>query len=188
MGHWLIQKQSRSRDRATGRDSYQCGALCLHVCLSCILVLQGGLDDQLLLVTSTARPVLLSLHSPHRPLSESLQQGQLRVPHQPHRWPEKGKEAWSLFPRHWKCRAWGVGKAWPRRPASRGVTTARRMGGSCSLAKEKQPPNRTIHSVLPLQWKTSLIVSVPHSVGQINVNPNSAALRRKPADPSEAPS
>lgn len=81
------QKVSKSPDSfrnshspELGRDSYQCRVLCLRVCLSCILVLQGRLDDQLLLVISTASPVLISLHSPPRPLSESLQQGQLRVP------------------------------------------------------------------------------------------------------------
>lgn len=49
-----------------GPGSYQHRALCLHVSLGWVLVLQGGLDDQLLLVISPASPVLLSLHSPPR--------------------------------------------------------------------------------------------------------------------------
>lgn len=49
-----------------GPGSYQHRALRLHISLGWVLVLQGGLDDQLLLVISPASPVLLSLHSPPR--------------------------------------------------------------------------------------------------------------------------
>lgn len=83
--------------------SYQHGALRLRVSLGWILVLQGGLDDQLLLVISPAGPVLISLHSPPRTVVRKPATGTAESPlllearaHTPLARGRKG----SRFPRH----------------------------------------------------------------------------------------
>lgn len=79
------------------RDSYQHRALRLRVSRRGILVLQRGFDDQLLLVISTASPVLLSLHSPPTTVARKPAAGTAESPllldARAHHWPEEGKEA-----------------------------------------------------------------------------------------------
>ena len=85
----------------------------------------------------------------------------------------------SCLPRH-KWSALPAGSAEPARvggPASRGVTTARKMGGSHSSGQRKTNPELYNAQCTASPMKTSLIVSAPR--GCIDPNQNSAVWKSK---------
>lgn len=141
--------------------SYQHGpwALCFHFSLSGILALQRGLDHKLLFDTSTTCPAFISLHSQLKTQVRKSATGTAASPWpckaHAYQWPEEEKKAGFLGtsgqPHCLGLQSLWGGRACQRGPASRGVTTARKMGGSHLPAKGKQTPNCTIHSVLPLR-------------------------------------
>lgn len=115
-GQALADLFAHSHSPEWGPRSYQHRALRLRVSLGWILVLQGGLNDQLLLVISPTGPVLISLHSPPRTVVRKPAAGTAESPlllearaHTPLARGRKG----SRFPRHegsalllgWMCGA-----------------------------------------------------------------------------------
>lgn len=96
--------------------------------------------------------------------------------------PGAGGRKGSCLPRH-KWSAPLAGSADPARvggPASRGVTTARKMGGSHSPGQRKTNPELYNAQCTASPVKTSLIVSAPRGVGHMDPNQNSAVWKSKP--------
>lgn len=183
-----------------GPGSYQHRALCLHVSLGRVLVLQGGLDDQLLLVISPASPVLLSLHSPPRTVIRKPAAGSAESPlllearaHTPLARGRKG----SRFPRR-EGSALLAGCAEPEGWEGMAGREGQPPGVLLQLGKWEAPagwpkenkPQTEQYTVCCLcdERPASLCLSAPRGVGQINVSPNSAEPKRTPVDLSETPS
>lgn len=134
--HWACTQRKHRKHRwerqqdCWGWAPYQHGprALGFHFSLSCILVLQGGLDHHLLFDTSTTCPVFVSLHSRLKMqvrtsatwIAVSPQLGKAQAC----QWPEEG-EAASWLPRH----QWSAPRAGSVEPVGVG-------GHAC----EGQPP------------------------------------------------
>lgn len=161
-------------------------ALRFHFAGSRILALQGGFNHQLLFDASSACPAFISLHSRLETQIRQSATGTAASPwqceaHACHR-PEEGKEAG--FPSAVVSRLAGsAGPAGVGGQASEG-----RPPGLLLLLRKWEVPTRRPQENKPELYntqcaasliKTGLIVSVPHGVGHMEPNQNSAVFKRK---------
>lgn len=161
-------------------------ALCFHFALGCILALQGGFNHQILFDTSTTCPAFISLHSRLKKQVRKSATGTAASPWlctaQACHWPEQAEEAGSQAQVVSPLAGSTEPVGWEGMPARASLQGCYYRLGEWEVPtrrpKENKPELYNTQCTVSL-IKTSLIVSVPHGVGQMEPNQNSAVFKRK---------